>query len=100
LYKVRTTLFDQFSPIGERKTFELAHNGDINFSVMYKEDAGNGIMDIAKVKITGVKEATKQHPDDDLTNQKAHVVFEMSNSGILSVPEAYFEIAKRSFIGK
>ncbi|KAI8889869.1 HSP70-domain-containing protein [Backusella circina FSU 941] len=97
--EVHTTLFDQFGSIGERKTLQFAHDNDIEFNIMYGEDAGNGITDIAKVKITGVKEVIKKHADD-LKSQKMHVVFEMSNSGMFSVPEAYFEIPKRSFKDK
>lgn len=75
---------------------------DFDFEVAYGKDADAGLSDLAKVKITGLTEAMKKHKDDIKSSEippKVRVTFELSSSGIVSVPEATLQIGKLTFKG-
>lgn len=100
---VTTTLFEKFGPIGTRKIMTFNRDTDFEFEIAYGKDAYAGLGSIAKVKVTGLTEALKKHKDDIKASEippKVRVTFELSNSGIISVPEATLQIGKLTFKGK
>lgn len=73
---------------------------DFEFDVAYGKYSGSGMDSIAKVKVTGLTEAMKKHKDDIKSSEippKVRVTFELSSSGIVSVPEATLQIGKLTF---
>jgi hypoxia up-regulated 1 len=75
---------------------------DFEFELAYGKYADAGLKDIAKVKITGLTEAMKKHKDDIKASEippKVRITLELSNSGIISVPEATLQIGKLTFTG-
>lgn len=70
---------------------------DFEFDVHYQKNSGAGGEGIAKVKVTGLTEAMTKHKDDIKASDippKVRVTFELSSSGIVSVPEANLHVAK------
>jgi hypoxia up-regulated 1 len=100
---VSTTLFEKFGTIGTRKIMTFNRDTDFEFEVAYGKEADAGLDGIAKVKVSGLTEAMKKHKDDIKNSEippKVRVTFELSNSGIVSVPEATLQIGKLTFKGK
>lgn len=97
---VHTTLFEKFGTIGTRKIMTFNRVSDFEFNLAYGKDANAGMDDIAKVKISGLTEAMKKHKDDIKNSEippKVRVTFELSNSGMISVPEATLQLGKLTF---
>ncbi|KAI7883842.1 heat shock protein 70 family [Mucor mucedo] len=97
---VHTTLFEKFGTIGTRKIMTFNRVSDFEFELAYGKDANAGMDDIAKVKISGLTEAMKKHKDDIKASEippKVRVTFELSNSGMISVPEATLQLGKLTF---
>lgn len=100
---VHTTLFEKFGTIGTRKIMTFNRVNDFEFEVAYGKDANAGTDEIATVKISGLTEAMKKHKDDIKASEippKVRVTFELSNSGMISVPEATLQLGKLTFKGK
>lgn len=100
---VSSTLFEKFGPIATRKIMTFNRVNDFDFDIAYGKDADAGFTDLAKVKITGLTEAMKKHKDDIKNSEippKVRVTFELSSSGIVSVPEATLQIGKLTFKGR
>lgn len=76
---------------------------DFDFEISYGKYADAGLDSIAKVKISGLTEALKKHKDDIKNSEippKVRITFELTNSGIITVPEAILQIGKATFKGK
>lgn len=70
---------------------------DFEFEVNYGKNADAGMKGIAKVKVNGLTAAFEKHQDDIKSSEqppKVRVTFELSDSGLLSVPEASLSIGK------
>lgn len=75
---------------------------DFEFDLSYGKNSAAGVDGIAKVKITGLTEAMKKHKDDIKASEippKVRISIELSNSGLVSVPEATLQIGKLTFKG-
>jgi hypoxia up-regulated 1 len=75
---------------------------DFDFDLAYAKDSNAAVDGLAKVKITGLTETMKKHKDDIKASEispKVRITFELSNSGILSIPEASLHIGKLTFKG-
>lgn len=97
---VSSTIFEKFGPIATRKIMTFNRVNDFDFEIAYGKDADAGFTDLAKVKINGLTEAMKKHKDDIKNSEippKVRVTFELSSSGIVSVPEATLQIGKLTF---
>lgn len=100
---VDTTLFEKFGTIGTRKIMTFNRVNDFDFEVSYGKDADAGLDSIAHVKVTGLTEAFKKHKDDIKNSEippKVRVTFELTNSGLITIPEATLQIGKATFKGK
>ncbi|KAI8149158.1 heat shock protein 70 family [Fennellomyces sp. T-0311] len=90
---IHTTLFNEFGTIGTRKIMTFKRESDFEFDVKYGKPTD---MDkIAKVKVTGLTAAMEKYRDEINSAEhppKARVSIELSNSGLLSVPEATLTI--------
>lgn len=93
--QTRTTLFQEYGNMGIRKIVNLKKSSDFEFDVVYGktlkgEDSELGLDHIATVKISGLTQALKTHKTDVAKDEenKVRVSVEMSDSGLLSVPEA------------
>ncbi|KAI7857208.1 Hsp70 protein-domain-containing protein [Circinella umbellata] len=93
---IHTTLFNEFGSIGTRKIMTFKRQSDFEFDVKYgkpvdEEDVETELDQIAKVKVTGLTEALEKYKDEINSAEqppKVRVSIELSNSGLLSVPEA------------
>ncbi|GAN04334.1 hsp70 family chaperone [Mucor ambiguus] len=97
---VDTTLFNKFDAIGTRKIMTFNRVNDFEFDLSYGKNAAADVDGIAKVKVTGLTEAMKKHKDDIKASEippKVRVSIELSNSGLVSVPEATLQIGKLTF---
>lgn len=97
---VHTVLFKQFGALGTRKIMTFKRESDFDFDISY---GGDELGDIAKVKITGLTAALEKHAEDIKSTEhppKVRITMEMSDSGIVSVPEAALHVSKASFTGK
>ncbi|KAI8098795.1 heat shock protein 70 family [Halteromyces radiatus] len=107
---VDTVLFKEFDALNARKTMTFKRLEDFEFKLQYAtgEKKSQDILDrIAHVKVSGLTDIIEKYKDDikqASTPPKVRVVFEMSPSGLLSVPEAYVNIelpdSNKSFTGK
>ncbi|GAA5804422.1 hypothetical protein HPULCUR_009915 [Helicostylum pulchrum] len=100
---VDTTLFEKFGTIGTRKIMTFNRVNDFEFEVAYGKDADAGLDSIAHVKVTGLTEAFKKHKDDIKNSEippKVRVTFELTNSGLVTIPEATLQIGKATFKDK
>ncbi|OBZ86090.1 Hypoxia up-regulated protein 1 [Choanephora cucurbitarum] len=92
-----TIIFDKFNNINTRKTMTFNRATDFEFDVHYQKNSDAGGQGITKVKVTGLTEAMTKHKDDIKASNippKVRVTFELSSSGIVSVPEANLHVAK------
>lgn len=99
---METTIFNKFGSLGTRKVMTFNRVTDFDFDVAYAKGANAAVDGLAKVKITGLTEAMKKHKDDIKASEippKVRIAFELSNSGIISVPEASLHIGKLTFKG-
>jgi len=99
---VDTTLFNKFDNIGTRKIMTFNRVNDFEFDLSYGKNSAAGVDGIAKVKVTGLTEAMKKHKDDIKASEippKVRISIELSNSGLVSVPEATLQIGKLTFKG-
>ncbi|EPB81765.1 hypothetical protein HMPREF1544_11515 [Mucor circinelloides 1006PhL] len=97
---VDTTLFNKFDNIGTRKIMTFNRVNDFEFDLSYGKNSAAGVDGIAKVKVTGLTEAMKKHKDDIKASEippKVRISIELSNSGLVSVPEATLQIGKLTF---
>ncbi|CAO0793964.1 unnamed protein product [Mucor circinelloides] len=97
---VDTTLFNKFDNIGTRKIMTFNRVNDFEFNLSYGKNSAAGVDGIAKVKVTGLTEAMKKHKDDIKASEippKVRISIELSNSGLVSVPEATLQIGKLTF---
>ncbi|KAK4520083.1 uncharacterized protein ATC70_008213 [Mucor velutinosus] len=97
---VDTTLFNKFDTIGTRKIMTFNRVNDFEFDLSYGKNSAAGVDGIAKVKVTGLTEAMKKHKDDIKASEippKVRISIELSNSGLVSVPEATLQIGKLTF---
>ncbi|KAG2214044.1 hypothetical protein INT46_004959 [Mucor plumbeus] len=97
---VDTTIFDKFDNIGTRKIMTFNRVNDFEFDLSYGKNSAAGVDGIAKVKISGLTEAMKKHKDDIKASEippKVRISIELSNSGLVSVPEATLQIGKLTF---
>ncbi|KAF1804289.1 heat shock protein 70 family [Mucor lusitanicus] len=97
---IDTTLFNKFDTIGTRKIMTFNRVNDFEFDLSYGKNSAAGVDGIAKVKITGLTEAMKKHKDDIKASEippKVRISIELSNSGLVSVPEATLQIGKLTF---
>lgn len=97
---METAIFNKFGNIGTRKLMTFNRVTDFEFDVAYAKYSGSGMDSIAKVKVTGLTEAMKKHKDDIKASEippKVRVTFELSSSGIVSIPEAALHIGKLTF---
>ncbi|ORX61761.1 HSP70-domain-containing protein [Hesseltinella vesiculosa] len=103
------TIFKSFDALNVRKTMTFKRDSDFAFQVTYGDaEQTQTILDnIAHVKVTGLTAALEKYSEDIKQSDKApkvRVVFEMSPSGLLSVPEAYVSIELqdngKTFTGK
>ncbi|KAI9492706.1 heat shock protein 70 family [Zychaea mexicana] len=91
---IHTTLFNEFGSIGTRKIMTFKRESDFEFDVKYGKPVDEQDIEldqIAKVRITGLTAAMEKHKDEiDSAEQppKVRVSIELSNAGLLSVPEA------------
>ncbi|KAI9258219.1 Hsp70 protein-domain-containing protein [Phascolomyces articulosus] len=93
---IHTTLFNEFGSIGTRKIMTFKRQSDFEFDVKYgkpvdEQDVETDLDQIAKVRITGLTEAMEKYKEDIQSAEqppKVRVSIELSNSGLLSVPEA------------
>ncbi|KAG0170074.1 hypothetical protein DFQ28_002523 [Apophysomyces sp. BC1034] len=96
----RVTLFNEFGSIGTRKIMTFKRQSDFEFDLTYgktaeEQDKEIGLDKIAKVKISGLTAALEKYPEDVRAadkSPKVRVSIEMSESGILTVPEASVSI--------
>ena len=98
-----TTVFEKYGIIGTQKSITFDRISDFEFDIAYGKEADIGLDAIAKVKVTGLTEAMKKHKDDIKASEippKVLVTFDLSNSGIISVPEAILHVGKVTFKGK
>ncbi|RCH82779.1 Hypoxia up-regulated protein 1, partial [Rhizopus stolonifer] len=97
---VETVIFNKFGNIGTRKIMTFNRITDFEFDVNYEKNSNAGDQGIAKVKVTGLTEAMAKHKDDIKASEippKVRVTFELSGSGIVSVPEATLHVGKLTF---
>ncbi|KAL7317979.1 lumenal Hsp70 protein [Mucor circinelloides] len=97
---VDTTLFNKFDNIGTRKIMTFNRVNDFEFDLSYGKNSAAGVDGIARVKVTGLTEAMKKHKDDIKASEippKVRISIELSNSGLVSVPEATLQIGKLTF---
>ncbi|CAO3649389.1 unnamed protein product [Cunninghamella echinulata] len=94
----KSTIFKEFDSLNTRKTMTIKRESDFELDITYKQkdNVEQSILDrIAKVKITGLNDALEKYKEDikqTETVPKVRVVFEMSPSGLLSVPEAFINV--------
>ncbi|KAG1467564.1 hypothetical protein G6F56_004344 [Rhizopus delemar] len=94
---ISTSLYSTFGTIGTRKIMTFNRETDFEFEVNYGKNADAGMKGIAKVKVNGLTAAFEKHQDDIKSSEqppKVRVTFELSDSGLLSVPEASLSIGK------
>ncbi|KAI8388389.1 heat shock protein 70 family [Radiomyces spectabilis] len=95
-HAIRTTLFHEFGTMGVRKIMSFKRQSDFTFDINYaktaeEQDKDVGLDKIGHVKVTGLTAALEKHQDDIKSSEnppKVRVTIEMSDSGIVSVPEA------------
>ncbi|ORZ14632.1 Hsp70 protein-domain-containing protein [Absidia repens] len=90
-------LFNEFDALNARKTMTFKRLSDFDLQLDYATDlkTRNTLDHIAHVKVSGLTDALEKYKEDikqSSTPPKVRVVFEMSTSGLLSVPEAYVNI--------
>ncbi|KAF7732747.1 Hypoxia up-regulated protein 1 [Apophysomyces ossiformis] len=96
----KVTLFNEFGSIGTRKIMSFKRQTDFEFDMTYgktaeEQDKEIGLDKIANVKVSGLTAALEKYPPSVRAADKApkvRVSIEMSESGILSVPEAFVTI--------
>ncbi|CAO3607724.1 unnamed protein product [Cunninghamella blakesleeana] len=94
----KSTIFKEFDALNTRKTMTFKRQSDFEFDLTYKlkDNVEPSILDrIAHVKVNGLTEALEKYKEEikqSDTVPKVRVVFEMSPSGLLSVPEAYINV--------
>ncbi|KAI7870044.1 heat shock protein 70 family [Spinellus fusiger] len=91
--QVHTTLYKEFGSIGTRKIITFKRTSDFEFDVAYGKSSQleNYNQEIAHVKITGLNEVVEKYSDSIAsaeTMPKVRVTIEVSDSGLVSVPEA------------
>jgi hypoxia up-regulated 1 len=99
---VSTTLYNKYDKIATRKIMTFNRNTDFEFEIAYGKDADAGMKNIAKVRINGLTAAMEAHREDIKTSEqppKVRIAFDLSDSGVLSVPEATLSIQKPTFKG-
>ncbi|KAG0745224.1 hypothetical protein G6F57_009218 [Rhizopus arrhizus] len=97
---VSTTLYNKYDKIATRKIMTFNRNTDFEFEIAYGKDANAGMKNIAKVRINGLTAAMEAHREDIKTSEqppKVRIAFDLSDSGVLSVPEATLSIQKPTF---
>lgn len=99
---VSTTLYSKYDKIATRKIMTFNRNTDFEFEIAYGKDADAGMKNIAKVRINGLTAAMEAHREDIKSSEqppKVRIAFDLSDSGVLSVPEATLSIQKPTFKG-
>ncbi|KAI9021643.1 Hsp70 protein-domain-containing protein [Phycomyces nitens] len=93
---IHTTIFKEFGSIGTRKIVTFKRTSDFEFELVYGKHAGKENLDkIAKIKVTGLTDAVEKYSEEIKAAEnppKVRVTIEMSDSGLISVPEASVSI--------
>ncbi|KAI8974913.1 heat shock protein 70 family [Pilobolus umbonatus] len=102
-HPTHTILFRESSLIGVRKVMGFNRVTDFEFEIAHGKDTNAGLNSIGKYKVTGLTEAMKKHKDDIKTTEqppKVRVSIELTNSGLVQVPEAFLHVKKVTFKDK